>query len=870
VPGESPLKISLAANISDRPGVVLLAAVAYMAAGYAGFWFAPVNIVSWVWPASGVAFAAIWFYRQPALVGVWLGAFAIEVLRTHSCAFSLLVACGSLIPALLTLFLLRRARIDNLFDRPQHVFRFIVCAGVLGPLFSALIGAVAMSLAGFDSWDLFAKNWRWWWAGDAIGILLFAPPLLTLYLWRELRWSWLCRLEFAALWATVLIYCAMLSHINRWFSGIPMSLLIVPLVIWGALRFNFAVASAVVLAVGLWSMLGALLNAQSHIFADPQINLVYVQVFLFTTACISLAVGATIAAQNAAIVAQRSTLAQLRDSEQRFRATFEQAAVGVAMVGLNRQWLQVNQRLCDILGYTREELLALDAQQLLIGDRPMRADNEHRLSQQEPEQYRIDQQLTVKCGALIWGSIYATVVRDADGVAKYYSVIVEDITERKRAEAAVERMALYDVLTGLPNRRLLLDRLKQALPSARRNRVCGALLFIDLDRFKVLNDAHGHSVGDMLLVQVAERMQKVLRADDTVARLAGDEFVVLLQNLNQSEALAMAEVGAVAENLRAQLQVRFMLGDLAHHISASVGVTLFPKEGDLAENLLKEADIAMYRAKQQGANAVCFYAPEMQAAAELRLGLERALRSAIVNDQLCLFLQPQVNAERQIVGAEALLRWFHPEHGAIAPATFIPVAEDSGLIVEIGAWVLRGAAQLALRINRELQNISISVNVSPRQFRERDFVDKVRQIVTEVGVDPRHLVLEITEGIVISDLADTIYKMTELKAMGFRLSIDDFGTGYSSLSYLKRLPLDELKIDRSFVAELPHDAGDVTLVETILSTAQHFGLDVVAEGVETEAQFQFLGQRECHLYQGYYFGQPDEPARYFPFLNTRS
>jgi diguanylate cyclase (GGDEF)-like protein/PAS domain S-box-containing protein len=873
--------------------IALLAALFYAIAGAAGWLFSAAGIISWAWPAGGVAFAAIWHYRRPALPGIWAGAFLIESLHSGSWIFGLLTATGALVPGLVTLALMRGVRAGDLFDRPAHVFRFIAYAGGIGPLLSSLIGALALHWVDNGDWSRFLAQWRNWWFGDAIGVLLFAPPLLTLGLWRELDWSWFRRLELLALFAGVLLYCGMLSFIHVVFAGIPLSLLIMPFVIWGALRFNFAVGSAVVLIVALWSMVGAALTQGSHIEPDPLVNLIYVQIFLIATACISLAVGATIAAQNAAIIAQRTTLAQLRDSEDRFRVTFEQAGVGVALIGLDFRWQMVNQRLCSILGYSRDELLQLDARELLQSEeRQLRISERDRVASAGLEQYSMDKRVLVKSGETIWCSIYATVVRDAHGEPKYYASVIEDISDRKRAEAAVERMALYDALTGLPNRRLLLDRLRLALPNAQRTGQHGALLFIDLDRFKVLNDAHGHSVGDLLLVQAAERMQRALRAEDTVARLAGDEFIVLLQNLDGDAAAATTTAGAIAENLRALLQVRFMLGDIAHNVSASIGVTLFPGEGkgfqtegfprqsfsgahegecrpaDAAESLLKEADIAMYRAKQQGANAVCFYAPEMQTAAELRLGLERSLRQAIVGNQLRLFVQPQVNVSREIVGAEVLLRWLHPERGMIAPATFIPIAEESGLIVEIGSWVLRGAAQLARQINQERPGVSISVNVSPRQFRERDFVEHVQEVVAEAGADPRWLVLEITEGIIISDFADTVRKMSLLQEMGFRLSIDDFGTGYSSLSYLKKLPVHELKIDRSFVDGLPHDADDVALVETILSTARHFGLDVVAEGVETEAQFEFLGQRECRLYQGYHFGYPDDPARYFPFLGT--
>jgi diguanylate cyclase (GGDEF)-like protein/PAS domain S-box-containing protein len=861
--------------------IVLLAAVAYTIAGATGILFSRADNISWVWPASGVAFAAIWHYRRPAIPGIWIGAFVIETLRSGSPVFGVLTACGALAPGLAALGVMRGVRADKLFARPAHVFRFIFCAGVVGPVLSGLLGALALHWIGTAEWSRFPTQWRSWWVGDAIGVLLFAPPLLTLGSWRELSWPWRRRIELFALFSGVLVYCGMLSFIHQIFAGIPLSLLIMPFVIWGALRFNFAVGSVVVLLVALWSMLGATVSQGSYIEPDPDLNLIYIQIFLIAAACISLAVGATIAAQNAAIIGQRAILAQLRDSEDRFRATFEQAAVGVALIGLDFCWMTVNQRLCSILGYSRDELLRLDSRELLLSEeRPLRVEERDRIASGGLEQYSIEKRVHVKSGELIWCSIYATVVRDALGAPKYYASVIEDITDRKRAEAAVERLALYDALTGLPNRRLLLDRLRLALPAVQRAGSHGALLFIDFDRFKVLNDAHGHSMGDLLLVQAAERMQRALRAEDTVARLAGDEFIVLLQNLDGDLGTATAMASAIAENLRELLHLRFMLGDLSHTISASIGVTLFPgdscaarREGDgrgsdIAETLLKEADIAMYRAKQQGANAVCFYAPEMQAAAELRLGLERALRQAIAGGELRLFVQPQVNVARAIVGAEVLLRWLHPERGMIAPATFIPIAEESGLIVEIGTWVLRGAAELAWRINQHQPGISISVNVSPRQFRERDFVERVQEIVAEAGVDPRWLVLEITEGIIISDFADTVQKMAMLEEMGFRLSIDDFGTGYSSLSYLKKLPVHELKIDRSFVDGLPRDPDDIALVETILSTARHFGLDVVAEGVETEAQYEFLGQRECRLYQGYHFGRPEDPARYFPFLGS--
>lgn len=440
-----------------------------------------------------------------------------------------------------------------------------------------------------------------------------------------------------------------------------------------------------------------------------------------------------------------------------------------------------------------------------------------------------------------------------------------DITERKLNEQSIHRLAFYDPLTDLPNRRLFLDRLTNAQAAARRGGYTGAVFFVDLDHFKNINDTRGHEAGDHLLQEVASRLTPLLRTEDTLARFGGDEFVILLDNLGRSEADVPGFARHVAEKVRQALTVPFRFLEHEFMLSASIGVTLFHGSETSIYQILREADTALYRAKESGRNCVHFFEPSMQDAVESRFDLENELRHAVSREQLCLFLQPQIDAAGYTIGAEALLRWQHPSKGLISPAVFIPLAEESGLIVPIGDWVLNQACQYLAQMSGGGRPLRMSVNVSPRQFRQADFVASVRKVLASTGVDPACLVLEITEGLVIDDIQGTIEKMHELKALGVLLSIDDFGTGYSSLTYLKRMPIDELKIDRSFVRDAPLDSNDAALVDAILAVSRHLHLEVVAEGVETLDQLNFLKARDCTCFQGYLYGMP-VPAE--DFLQT--
>jgi diguanylate cyclase (GGDEF)-like protein len=397
------------------------------------------------------------------------------------------------------------------------------------------------------------------------------------------------------------------------------------------------------------------------------------------------------------------------------------------------------------------------------------------------------------------------------------------------------------------------------------------VLFIDMDKFKTLNDTMGHDYGDLLLIEVARRIQSCLREIDTVARLGGDEFVILLEEVDKHAEAASQKVALIAEKIRVSLAEPYLLKEHEYRGSSSIGVSLYRGSEDSVEVLLKYADMAMYQVKDSGRNAVRFFDPAMQIAVETHAALEADLRHAIPNQQLQLYYQIQIDSENRPLGAEALVRWIHPKRGMVSPMQFIPIAEESSLILDIGEWVLETACRQlsAWAENEQAQKLILAVNVSAKQFKQHDFVEKIDSMLRTYDIEPSRLKLELTESVVLNDVTDVVAKMHSLKALGVRLSLDDFGTGYSSLSYLKRLPLDQLKIDQSFVRDIASDPNDAVMVQTIIVLAKNFRLNVIAEGVETQAQLDFLRENGCMAYQGYLFSKPVPIEEFDALLNYR-
>lgn len=437
-------------------------------------------------------------------------------------------------------------------------------------------------------------------------------------------------------------------------------------------------------------------------------------------------------------------------------------------------------------------------------------------------------------------------------------VLQQDIARRKEAEDKIQHLAYYDLLTNLPNRRLLLDRLQHTLAVSARHQNHGAVSFIDLDHFKTLNDTKGHSVGDLLLIEVAKRLQTCVREGDTLARLGGDEFVVILEDLNEDSSQAAIQAEAVCAKIISTINLPYYLDDYLYHCSTSIGVCLFRNQEITIDELLKRADIAMYQAKNAGRNTLRFYDPTMQAALEARAALESDLRIAIVENQLKLYYQMQVDHSRKIHGAEALIRWQHPKNGLVLPLQFIPLAEETGLILPIGQWVLETAcAQIkAWETDPITCNLQIAVNVSAYQFHDPGFVDQVSEMLRRHSIKSDRLKLELTESLVLNNIEEAIIKMQALRDIGIRFSMDDFGTGFSSLYCLTKLPLDQLKIDQTFVRNICLNNRDAIVVQTIIGMAHNLGIEVIAEGVELEDQRAFLEKHQCNLCQGYLFSKP--------------
>ena len=548
-----------------------------------------------------------------------------------------------------------------------------------------------------------------------------------------------------------------------------------------------------------------------------------------------------------------------RNSETNLRiaATAFESQEGIVITDTNGVILRVNRAFIEDTGYSAEEAVGQTPRILKSGrhDDAFYAQMWQSLLQNGSWQGEIWDRR--KSGEIFPKWLNITAVRGADGAATHYVASHMDITERKAAEEKIKDLGLYDPLTRLPNRRLMMDRLRQSLAVSIRGRHEGALFFVDLDNFKTLNDTHGHDKGDQLLVEVAQRLTTSVRELDTVARLGGDEFVVILGALAENPEDAVARATTIAEKIIRAVGQPYQISGHHYITTPSIGIAMFGYQRESIDELMKQADIAMYQAKAAGRNTMRFFDPALQAIIKARTELEDGIRQGISRNEFFLLYQPQLEGD-QLIGTEALIRWRHPDRGLVSPIEFIPLAEETGLILPLGRWVLETACRqiVAWASRPETAHITVAVNVSARQFQAEDFVEEVLAALDRTGADPHQLKLELTESMLVHHIEAVIAKMTTLKSHGLRFSLDDFGTGYSSLSYLKRLPLTQLKIDRSFVMDVLSDPNDAAIARTVIALGQSLGLEVIAEGVETEGQRDFLAEHGCHACQGYLFGRP--------------
>ncbi len=566
------------------------------------------------------------------------------------------------------------------------------------------------------------------------------------------------------------------------------------------------------------------------------------------------------------VTERRALETQLRESESRYASTVELAAVGIAHVDEAGRFLWSNNRFCDMIGYTPDELTTLTIADVSHPDDvDVAAAERARLYSGEVDSVKTEKRYRRKNGESMWVRITSALRRGPDGKPLYDISIVEDISDRKVAEERVQYLATHDEMTGLPNRALFAELLEHGLETAHRRGDECALLFIDLDRFKVVNDSLGHEAGDLLLREMAARLRRCIRASDVLARLGGDEFVVLLEEFDDSTAV----IDVARKILSAALAPVEIQGHECR-VTASIGIARYPSDAHDAQQLMKHADVAMYLAKEEGKNNFQFYAPDASPMSVERLVLESHLARGLERGEFSVQYQAKVDlASGKVKGTEALLRWWSAELGTVSPVQFIPVAEDTGLIVQLGKWVLKTACEQNVAWQRAgLPKIVMSVNLSPRQFKDAGLLADIAEVLDDTGMSPDLLELEITESMIMHDVDHAARKVGAIKKLGVRIAIDDFGTGYSSLSQLKRFPIDTLKVDRSFVRDIPDSAEDEAITAAIISLGKTLGVTVVAEGVETEAQRAFLSKHACDEMQGFYFSRPCHPDAFADLLRS--
>jgi diguanylate cyclase (GGDEF)-like protein/PAS domain S-box-containing protein len=852
-------------RLPSRSSLVLLALVgiAYFAVAKLGLSFSEGHaIVSAVWPPSGLALAVTIVFGPRVAPAIFLAAVASNATGDSSLPSAVGIAAGNALAAVTGALLLARVGFLPSLRRMRDVIALAILGAAASTAVNATIGTATLLAANVaDPHNLWAF-WRVWWLGDLTGVLLVAPPLLLLAAsgshapsaWGagRARGSGFARIAEATLLAGALV-AVMLIVLQE---GVTLAFPIFPLIVLAAMRFGQAGAVTAALVVSTIAVAYTANGKGPFTGGAPDMDLLSAQVFVGLAAL----TGLLVASMRSEWERAEDALARLEESEHALAEAQRLAAIGSWDWDVSADQVVWSDELYRIVGIERERFeIGFDSYLALThpDDRELlRREVETALRTTEP--FRFEHRVIRPSGEVRTIDTRGRVELGPDGRVVRMAGTGQDVTERRVAERLLEHQALHDPLTGLPNRALFLDRLQHALARARRPGSSLAVFFCDVDDFKDVNDSLGHDAGDELLMALPPRLREGLRAGDTVARFGGDEFVILCEDLSSE-----GEAIRIAERIGEAFALPFELEGRPHHLSVSVGVVFASAGEATAAEMLRDADAAMYRAKGGGKGCFELFDAQMRASLVARLQTESDLRRALEQRELRLHWQPVMALgahaqEDAFVGAEALVRWQHPQRGLLTPAAFIAVAEDSGLIAPLGAWVLEQACRQALAWEGRR---SASVNLSPRQLSHSDVPALLERALEETGVDPGLLELEITENVLMEQSANALATLRRLKAMGVRLVLDDFGTGWSSLAYLKRFPLDGLKIDREFVAGLGSSAEDTAIVAAVLSMADALELMVIAEGVETDAQLAWLRARGCGFAQGYLLGRPAPPAQ---------
>lgn len=818
------------------------------------------SIATLMWLPSGIAVGAIMRWGKVAIPAVFIAAALAEYSLGLSLATALEMACGNTLAPLLSAYLLKKLHFNHRLIKQRDIALMISIA-LVGMSISASGGVLSLYFSGLATPESMLGIWFSWWVGDSIGVLLALP--LVLNIGRSNLVISLQQYSQLVIWV-VLFMCWELLIVNL-VPGLNKQLIlsmfvILPMLIWASMNFGIVGGSWVVISL---SSVAVRVTAQgygtSHSANDNE-AIFSLWTFMVTLVMVMLLISALQSERN---LAQRA----LQKNDKKLRSVIDGALDAILTIDEAGLLVEFNPAAERIFGYKKEQAIGKSLAELIIPPRLRSAHNaghQRYLAGGVPHMFNQRTELMAMRSDGSEFPIELTLSALEHEDLSLVTGFVRDISEQKKARQEIENFAYYDALTGLPNRRLLADRFQHAVLIAERAKTYGALFFIDMDNFKLLNDTKGHDVGDQLLVEVARRIQNTIRAGDTVARLSGDEFVVILENLDAHSNLAYQQVSEVAQKLLAELNKTYYLSLFEFNTSASIGVTLFSNNQHGFEEHLRHADTAMYQSKEAGRNTYRFYDQLTQESMEKHLALEAALTLALKSNQFHLNYQAIVDEDKKIIAAEVLLRWNHPELGSVSPAQFIPIAEKNNQIIKIGHWVLQQAcAQIkAWEAHSELSKIKLSVNISAKQFLYINFIQELREMLLETGINPYSLKLELTETAVIDNIDDVINKMRILKQMGVRISLDDFGIGHSSLVYLKKLPVTQIKIDQSFVHDVLTDSNDAAIIQMILAVGKTIQCDIVAEGVEQLEQFEILKSYGCYYFQGFYFSKPTSAVNF--------
>jgi len=841
-------------NLLKMLGVtVLYTFLAELVIGYAATGFS--NII---YPSSGLGLAAVLIGGKRYALCVYFGALLINVIAKNPFWLIVTMPIGNALAALFGAWVLTRnnKQFINLYSVGDYL-RLTVFAGAFGSGIAALPGTTILLVSGAITPGAYFLNLSHWWMGDALGIIMITPLILV---WRRVPAEWFTSkkmFEVALVFGSTFLFgqIVFLGWFHETVGLFAKGSLMFLFITLTAVRLGTHGTMAVLTMVAVQGLVGAITGTGYFANDITETKMTNYWLYIVTLSLVGMALASY-------ITERKQAEAALQEREQRLRTIIETEPECIKVISSKGELLEINA--AGLVMLEADSLTEVQQHSLIDFILPEYRDSFKVLHQRviSGESGKLEYEVTGLKGTRRWLESHAAQLRDADGKITMLG-IARDITERKRAEEEIKQLAFYDPLTTLPNRRLLLERLKHGIQMGLRDGKQMALMALDLDRFKAVNDSFGHGTGDELLKQVAERLTARLRDVDMVARMGGDEFIVLLDDITHPE-----DPARVAEAIVADLSKPFqLLQKYDVQIGVSIGISLFPQHGDNPEILMNHADTALYNAKDKGRGGFAYFSKDLTLVVRKRIELETRLRKAIEQDDLRVFYQPQVDiASGRIIGAEALVRWQDQTEGLIAPDRFIPIAEESGLIMAIGEWVLHETCRQGRRwIDDGLPALTLAVNVSPMQFRHCDINAMAARILIETGFPANQLELELTESGLMENQYKAVEILNNLRAQGIRLVIDDFGTGYSSLSYLKRFPLDVLKIDKSFIDDIPLLKDDMEITATIIAMGHTLGFKVLAEGVETPEQLAFLQGKGCDSYQGYIKSKP-VPAEAFADL----